>query len=103
GLSLAAYVGAGFFFAALAKAGGTDLVKLRASVLACNVAVGATANGWGADFEASGQNLRAHPVLAQWQKGRCITVAPAEFATAAAKPWLCPPAPPSDPTHRSAP
>ncbi|MGH7105528.1 MAG: ABC transporter substrate-binding protein [Acetobacteraceae bacterium] len=103
GLSLAAYVGAEFFFAALTKAGGTDLVKLRASVLAYNVAIGTTANGWGADFDASGQNLRAHPVLAQWRKGRCVTVAPVEFATAVAEPWLCPPSPPSDPADHSAP
>lgn len=103
GLSLAAYVGAGFFFAALAESGATDLVKLRASVLACNVAIGTTANGWGANFDASGQNLRARPVLAQWQKGRSVTVAPAEFATAAAEPWLCSPVPPTDPSHSSRP
>ncbi|MGH7071435.1 MAG: ABC transporter substrate-binding protein [Acetobacteraceae bacterium] len=103
GLSLAAYVGAGFFFDALAKAGGTDLVKLRASVLACNVAIGTTANGWGANFDATGQNLRAHPVLAQWQNGRAVTVAPAEFRTALPEPRLCAPAPPIDPAPDPAP
>lgn len=90
GLSLASYVGAGFFFAALAQAGGTDPVKLRASILANNVADQTTANGWGADFDANGQNLRAHPVLAQWQNGRAVTVAPMEFAVAMTEPTLRP-------------
>ncbi len=98
GASLAAYVGAGFFFAAIAKAGGTDRVKLRAAVLASNVANQTTANGWGADFDASGQNLRARPVLAQWQNGRAVTVAPIEFAVALTEPRLhALPAPASPP------
>jgi len=88
GLSLAAYVGAGFFFTAIAKAGGTDRLKLRAAILANNVANHTTANGWGADFDATGQNLRAYPVLAQWQNGRAAAVAPIEFAVALAEPRL---------------
>ncbi|MGH7120142.1 MAG: ABC transporter substrate-binding protein [Acetobacteraceae bacterium] len=90
GLSLAAYVGAGFFFAAIAKAGGTDLVKLRTALLTNNVACEKTANGWGAEFDVSGQNRRACPVLAQWQNGGAAAVFPRKFAAAMVAPDLRP-------------
>ena len=38
---------------------------------------GKAVTGWGARFDESGQNTRARPLLAQWQDGRLVTVAPA--------------------------
>ncbi|MGH7056392.1 MAG: ABC transporter substrate-binding protein [Acetobacteraceae bacterium] len=80
GLSLAAYAGAGFFFAAIASAGSTDRDKIRKALLAMNVPCGAGANGWGAAFHSNGQNTRARPVALQWQKGRAVTVYPSPAA-----------------------
>ncbi len=90
GLSLAAYVGAGLFFAAIARAGSTDGTKLRAAVLASSVPGGTTANGWGAAFDASGQNHRASAMLMQWQEGRAVTVYPEAASVARAQGALAP-------------
>ncbi len=90
GLSLAAYVGAGFFFAAIARAGGTDGTKLHAAVLASDVPYRTTANGWGASFDASGQNRRASALLMQWQGGHAVTVYPEAAAVARARDALAP-------------
>ncbi len=90
GLSLAAYVGAGIFFAAIARAGSVDGTKLRAAVLASNVPCRTTANGWGALFDASGQNRRAGTALLQWQDGRAVTVYPQAAAVAEAEGALAP-------------
>jgi branched-chain amino acid transport system substrate-binding protein len=82
GLSLAAYVGAGIFFGAIARAGTIEKEKLRQAVLASNVACDTTANSWGAAFGKDGQNRRAATVLLQWQQGQPVTVHPADVAVA---------------------
>ncbi|MFC7544203.1 hypothetical protein ACFQU2_38930 [Siccirubricoccus deserti] len=82
------YVGAQIGFDALHRAGGTDKDKLRAAVLATDVAEGTTATGWGARFDEKGQNQRARPFLLQWQGNRLMTVSPAEAAVAVLQPRL---------------
>ncbi len=86
GHGLAAYVGTRVFLDALARAGGTEKDRLRAAILASDVADGATATGWGARFDERGQNLRARPVLCQWQVGpqglRQVAVSPPPAAMA---------------------
>ena len=82
GHSLANYVGARLVLEALQRAGGLERDKVRAALLATDVAEGTTATGWGARFDEKGQNLRARPCLAQWQGGRLVTVGPAEAAVA---------------------
>ncbi|MFC0407545.1 ABC transporter substrate-binding protein [Roseomonas elaeocarpi] len=84
--SLACCVGARLCFAALEQAGGTDRDRVRAAMLALDVAEGGTANGWGARFNDLGQNTRCRPVLSQWQDGRLVTVAPAAAALAPLRP-----------------
>jgi branched-chain amino acid transport system substrate-binding protein len=42
-------------------------------VLALDLAEATTATGWGARFDERGQNLRARPVLCQWQRVRDAT------------------------------
>lgn len=85
GHSLASYAGAQIFMDAIARTGGNgsiDADALRTALLATEIPDGGTANGWGAAFDQHGQNSRAHPVLAQWQKGTLVTVAPAAAALA---------------------
>lgn len=86
GHSLANYVGATLFLDAMARAGSLDKDKIRAAVLATNVAMDQTANGWGARFDEKGQNTLAFPVVAQWQGAVLRTVLPDDAAVAALKP-----------------
>ncbi|WP_372619541.1 ABC transporter substrate-binding protein [Falsiroseomonas sp.] len=88
GHSLAACTGARLFLEALHRAGGAEKEKLRSAVLALDVAPGTTAAGWGAQFDERGQNLRARPIVCQWQAGpnglRHVAVHPAPAAVAGA-------------------
>jgi branched-chain amino acid transport system substrate-binding protein len=86
GHSLANYVGARLFLDAIGRAGSLDKDKLRATILATDVADGTTANGWGARFDERGQNLRASPVLMQWQDGAPLTVLPPNAAVSTLRP-----------------
>ena len=52
-------------------------------MLATDLPEGKAVTGWGALFDESGQNTRARPLLAQWQEGRLVTVAPAPAAVGA--------------------
>jgi branched-chain amino acid transport system substrate-binding protein len=91
GHSLAAYAGAQIFMDAIARTGGNGSVEadaLRTALLATEIPEGGTANGWGAAFDDHGQNSRSRPVLAQWQKGALVTVAPAAAALARPVPQL---------------
>ena len=47
-----------------------------------------TSNGWGARFDARGQNQLGFPVLAQWLGGVLRTVAPADAAVSSLRPKL---------------
>jgi branched-chain amino acid transport system substrate-binding protein len=86
GHGLACHVGARLFLEALHRAGGVEKERVRAAVLALDVAEAATATGWGARFDERGQNTRARPVLCQWQAGpdglRQVVVHPAAAAVA---------------------
>ena len=88
GHSLAAYTGARLFLDAIERGGSTDRDQLRAAVLATDVPWGGTPSGWGGLFDDKGQNLRASPVLLQWQGGTLVTVAPAAAAVARLRPGL---------------
>ena len=85
GHSLANFVGARVFLDAVQRAGGTDKDRIRAAVLATDVAEGTTATGWGMRFDERGQNMRARPFLLQWQGGRQVTVFPEQAAVAQAR------------------
>jgi branched-chain amino acid transport system substrate-binding protein len=91
GHSLACFVGARIFLEALHRAGGTERDRVRAAVQALDIAEGTTATGWGARFDERGQNLRAKPVLCQWQAGQqamvqaAIWPGPAAVATVATR------------------
>lgn len=80
GHGLACFVGARIALDALQRAGGVEKERVRAAMLAADLAEGMTATGWGARFDERGQNLRARPVLCQWQAAgnglRQVVVAP---------------------------
>ncbi|HEY8611598.1 MAG TPA: ABC transporter substrate-binding protein [Roseomonas sp.] len=82
GHSLANHFGARIAFDAIQRAGGTDKDKLRAAVLATDLAEGNNGTGWGAAFDERGQNTRARPWLTQWQDGRLVTIHPEAAAVA---------------------
>lgn len=82
GHSLANYFGAKVFLDAVQRAGGIDKDRIRAAVLATDIAEGTTATGWGVRFDERGQNTRARPFLLQWQDGNQVTVFPQEAAVA---------------------
>lgn len=88
GHSLANHVGAQLVLDAMERAGGLARDKVRAALMATDVAEGATATGWGARFDDKGQNLRARPFVAQWQGGKLVTVLPPEAAVALLRPVL---------------
>ncbi|MDE2574863.1 MAG: ABC transporter substrate-binding protein, partial [Rhodospirillales bacterium] len=91
GQSLATYAGATVIYDAIARAGSLDKDRIRAALLATDIAAHGLANGWGAAFDSSGQNTRALPTLMQWQRGAAgqpgvpVTVAPADLAVARAR------------------
>ena len=63
--SLTAYVGAKLVFETLNKAGG-DPSKLIATLRGTNLPRGALSNGFGVNFDLSGQNTGSFVVLQQW-------------------------------------
>ncbi|WP_424135039.1 ABC transporter substrate-binding protein [Roseomonas chloroacetimidivorans] len=83
GHSLANHFGAQLALDAIQRAGGTEKEKIRAAMLATDVAEGTTPTGWGAAFDERGQNTRARPWLTQWQDGRLVTIHPGAAAVAA--------------------
>ncbi|NGM19353.1 ABC transporter substrate-binding protein [Roseomonas stagni] len=93
GHGLAAFAGARVALEALARAGSTDRDRIRAAVQATDLAEGTTPASWGVRFDDRGQNLRAAPVLCQWQQApggglRQVAIGPAAAAVADAIPRL---------------
>ena len=88
GHSLANYMGARVFLDAIARAGSLDRDRVRAAVLATDVAAGTTPTGWGVKFDERGQNTRARPHVLQWQDGQHVTVQPTEAALGTLRPTL---------------
>ncbi|MBP0464927.1 ABC transporter substrate-binding protein [Roseomonas sp. PWR1] len=85
GHSLANYFGARVCLDAVQRANATDRDRIRAAILATDVAEGTTPTGWGVRFDEKGQNTRARPVVMQWQGGRQVTISPTQAAVAEAR------------------
>ncbi|MGH7267652.1 MAG: ABC transporter substrate-binding protein [Candidatus Rokuibacteriota bacterium] len=66
-----------------------DLEKFRQTVLAMDLPVGSSVNGWGVKFADTGQNSneRVQHYMLQWQGGQLVTVWPEEFTTNRAR-WI---------------
>lgn len=87
GHSLANYMGGLVLWQVIEKAGGTDPEAVRKAALTIDIQPGTTATGWGVKFNGpeekhAGQNMRAEPLVMQWQKGSQLTVSPKDAASA---------------------
>ena len=78
GLSLAAYTGAQSVLGQPSLERGA----LRVALAASDQPEASLPNGWGFRLDDRGQNLRARPVLLQWQAGRAVAVFPPEASVA---------------------
>jgi len=70
----------------LPKAGGLDPEKIREAALKVDIPEGDTVMGWGVKFagpdhKSAGTNLRAWPVMMQWQERKLHVVYPEKLAT----------------------
>ncbi|HEV8309420.1 MAG TPA: ABC transporter substrate-binding protein [Methylomirabilota bacterium] len=66
-----------------------ELDRFRQVVMAMDLPVGSSVNGWGVKFADNGQNSneRVQHYMLQWQGGQLVTVWPEEFTTNRAK-WI---------------
>ncbi|MFQ5973147.1 MAG: ABC transporter substrate-binding protein [Alphaproteobacteria bacterium] len=73
----------------LDKAGTDELNAFRKAVFALDLPVGSSVNGWGVEFDETGQNSndRVQHYMLQWQNGELVTVWPERFTTNRTK-WL---------------
>jgi branched-chain amino acid transport system substrate-binding protein len=78
--SMAAFVGFKIMADAVNKAGSADPAEVAAVLPSLDLPIGTFETGFGVQFDANKQNLRAHPTVIQWQGGKQITVFPAAAA-----------------------
>ena len=74
--TLSGYVGMKMLLEVVAKAGSTDIDKVRKAAQGMDKPIGSYANGWGMKFDDHFQNIRAGMVEIQWQSGKQVTVLP---------------------------
>lgn len=58
-----------------------DPASIRAAAKKVKMPAGSLPQGWGLDFDSSGQNVGAFPTVQQWQDGKLSVVYPEKFAT----------------------
>ena len=80
GLSLSHFAGAALCFDVLRRAASPDKDRVLAVARSMRLDRGDLANGWGAQFGAGGQNLRAFSCLSQWQNGQAVALLPRDGA-----------------------
>ena len=86
GLSLSHFAGAALCFDVLRRAASPDKDRVLATARSLQLDRGGLANGWGALFGPSGQNLRAFSCLSQWQSGSAVALLPSEGAAGRYRP-----------------
>ena len=93
GHSLMNFMGSQVLFDVIARAGSTDPEAIRKAALATDIPDQKTPMGYGVKFappddKIAGQDIRAFPLIFQWQKGQQLTIWPKEAAVAEAIiPW----------------
>ena len=93
GHSLMNYMGSQVLFDVISRAGSTDPEAIRKAALATDIPDQKTPMGYGVKFappgdKIAGQDIRAFPMIYQWQKGKQLTVWPEAAAVAEAIiPW----------------
>lgn len=76
-----AFVGMKILFDAIKAAGSIDYEKVVKAAAALDRPLGTYETGYGVKFSPKMQNMRALPVVAQWQNGQVKAVFPAEAAS----------------------
>ncbi len=76
--SMSAFVGMRVLLEAISVAGSTDYEKVIAAAAKMDKPFGSYETGYGLKFDKTMQNVRALPLIAQWQDGKVIAVYPAE-------------------------
>ena len=76
--SMSAYVGMRMLLEALAAAGSVDYEKVIAAAAKMDKPFGSYETGYGVKFDRTMQNVRALPLIAQWQDGNVRAVYPPE-------------------------
>ena len=76
--AMSAYVGVAMLIECLAAAGSTEYEKVIAAAAKMDKPIGSYPTGYGLKFDSTMQNIRALPLIAQWQKGSVAAVYPAE-------------------------
>jgi branched-chain amino acid transport system substrate-binding protein len=80
--SMSAYVGMKILLQALAAAGSTEYEKVIAAAAKMDKPFGSYETGYGVKFDKTMQNVRALPLIAQWQDGQVKAVFPKEAIAA---------------------
>lgn len=80
-----AYVGMQILLEAIEAAGATDYDSVLKAAAAMDKPVGSYPSGAGVKFDETMQNIRAFPLIAQWQGGEVRAVFPADAATPGTK------------------
>ena len=76
--AMSAYVGFKIMLEAITAARSTEYEKVMASAAAMDKPLGSYETGYGVKFDKTMQNVRALPLVAQWQDGRVRAVFPKE-------------------------
>ena len=76
--AMSAYVGMKILLAAIADAKSTEYEKVIAAAAKMDKPFGTYETGYGVKFDATMQNVRALPIIAQWQEGQVRAVFPKE-------------------------
>ena len=80
-----AFVGAQMMFEAIQAAGSTDFEKVRVAAAKMDKPLGSYGNGFGVKFDDHMQNIRAKPIIGQWQNGEVATVFPEQAVPSGGK------------------
>ena len=80
--AMSAYVGMRVLLECIAAAGSTEYEKVIAAAAKMDKPFGTYETGYGLKFDKTMQNVRALPLIAQWQAGKVVAVYPAEAVAA---------------------
>ncbi|MFV0437473.1 MAG: ABC transporter substrate-binding protein [Desulfopila sp.] len=81
GHSLCNYMGANVVFDIIEAAGGLDdMIKIAEAAKSKKIDPGNTPTGWGVNFDDTGQNVAAMPLVTEWINGELVTVWPKNAA-----------------------
>ena len=76
--AMSAYAGVEMLIECIAAAKSTEYEKVIAAAAAMDKPYGSYPTGYGMKFDKTMQNVRALPLIAQWQDGKVVAVYPAE-------------------------